>query len=43
MKKHYEIPELELLGDIEELTQGEGCQGNDDQWWFFRWGEDPSS
>jgi hypothetical protein len=42
-KKEYIAPELTLLGDVEEITKGEGCQGNDDQWWFFHWGTDPTS
>lgn len=40
-KKLYTIPELTLLGEMDEITKGEGSAGNDDQWFFFRWGEDP--
>lgn len=42
-KKPYETPELKRLGDVTELTQGDGWDGTDDQWWRFHWGEDPSS
>jgi len=40
-KKEYIAPDLTELGDVEEFTKGEGCDGHDDQWWFFRWGERP--
>jgi len=42
-KKEYTAPELTLLGDVEELTKGEGLKGSDDQWWFITWGTDPTS
>jgi len=42
-KKPYIEPELTLLGDVEDLTKGEGIRGSDDQWWFIRWGTDPTS
>jgi len=42
-KKVYTAPELTLLGEVEEITKGEGVRGNDDQWWFIRWGTDPTS
>jgi hypothetical protein len=42
-KKEYKAPELTLLGDVEELTKGEGLHGRDDQFWFVRFGTDPTS
>lgn len=45
-KKEYTTPELKLLGDVEELTRGEGFSGSDDQFYFFSWGSndpDPTS
>ena len=41
-KKTYTTPELIPLGDVTKSTQGEGWDGQDDQWWRFHWGEDPS-
>lgn len=42
-KKEYTTPELTLLGDVEELTKGQGWQGRDDQFWFIHYGTDPTS
>jgi hypothetical protein len=41
-KKPYTTPVLNTLGALEQLTKGQGWRGNDDQWWFFHWGEDGS-
>jgi hypothetical protein len=41
-KKEYTTPELSLLGDVEELTKGEGLRGSYDQVWLFSWGRPPS-
>lgn len=44
-KKEYSKPELTFMGDVEELTKGEGFGGSSDQFWRIRWGpeEDPTS
>ena len=42
-KKLYVAPELTELGEIEAITQAEGLDGNDDQFYFFSWGTDPTS
>jgi hypothetical protein len=44
-KKEYTAPELTFLGDVEELTKGEGWRGSDDQFWFLPlfYGSDPTS
>ena len=39
VKKPYETPTLEEIGTVEALTGGQGWHGDDDQWWFFTWGE----
>ena len=39
-KKPYNTPELKPLGDITELTKGQGWHGSDDQFWCFSWGDD---
>ncbi|WP_143305767.1 lasso RiPP family leader peptide-containing protein [Marispirochaeta aestuarii] len=36
--KKYESPQLVILGDIAELTRGEGWRGNSDSFWIFSWG-----
>ncbi len=38
MKKQYEAPEFKALGSVENLTRGQGWDGDGDQWWFFTWG-----
>lgn len=42
MKKQYQAPELLRQGDLRSRTQGDGLAGNDDSFWFFSWGTDPS-
>ena len=42
-KKTYSKPDVKELGSLEDLTHGEGWQGQDDQWWLFSWGTDPGS
>lgn len=42
-KKIYIEPQLNVIGEVEELTQGEGLRGDDDQWWFIQYGTDPAS
>ena len=42
-KKAYETPELVTIGDVQEITKGEGFWGSDDQFWFIHWGTDPTS
>jgi hypothetical protein len=42
-KKEYIQADLTLLGDVEEITKGEGLRGSDDQWWFIHYGTDPTS
>ena len=41
--KHYEAPKLDEIGSVADVTRGEGWQGNDDGFWIFSWGSDPSS
>ena len=44
MKKRYETPKIERLGDLRRLTLGEGWAGSDDSFYgLFRYGTDPSS
>ncbi len=38
MKKVYEAPRLSVLGEIAEVTQGQGWQGSADNLWIFSWG-----
>ena len=38
MKKVYAAPRLVLLGEITDLTRGEGWRGSSDSWWIFSWG-----
>jgi len=38
MKKVYQSPKLIKLGNITEITQGQGRSGNADSWWFISWG-----
>jgi|SaaInl4_150m_RNA_FD_contig_21_1672166_length_226_multi_3_in_0_out_0_1 hypothetical protein len=38
MKKAYSAPKLRSLGNITELTQGQGWHGSSDSWWIFSWG-----
>ena len=42
-KKEYSTPELTLLGDVEELTKGQGLHGSDDQMFFIQWGHTTNS
>lgn len=44
-KKDYITPELTPLGDIEEITKGQGWRGHADQLWILPifWGVDPTS
>jgi hypothetical protein len=43
-KKAYIRPELKVQGTLEELTQGQGWNGDTDQFWIlcfhFEWGEE---
>mgnify|MGYP006311597711 CR=1 FL=1 len=38
MKKTYTAPKLVELGNITELTHGEGWNGSSDSFWIFSWG-----
>ena len=38
MKKVYKSPQLIKLGNITEITQGEGLRGNADSLWIFHFG-----
>ncbi len=44
-KKAYIRPELKVQGTLEELTQGQGWNGDTDQFWIlcfhFEWGNNP--
>ncbi|MGH1561885.1 lasso RiPP family leader peptide-containing protein [Mumia sp. DW29H23] len=37
----YEAPKLTEVGSVRDLTLGQGLDGNDDQFLFFTWGENP--
>ena len=42
MKKVYVKPQVEVLGEVADLTLGEGWIGNADSVWTFSWGTNPS-
>ncbi|MFQ5349020.1 MAG: lasso RiPP family leader peptide-containing protein [Thermoanaerobaculia bacterium] len=42
-KQRYETPTLDEIGTVEALTGGQGWNGDEDQWWFFTWGQKPGS